>query len=87
MGYFHHYNAKQGSLHAVGLWQATVGVVSGQQTILQVDHGLSDLLVPGQEIVVVDGDLQVLVLGQVACHLKHPEWEQSECLPHNALWI
>lgn len=61
------------SLHAVGLWQATVGIVSGQEAVLQVNHGLADLLVTGQEIVVIDGDFQVFVLGQETRHLKHPE--------------
>lgn len=58
--------------HAVGLRQAAVGVVSGQETVLQVDHRLPDLLVAAQEVEVVHGDLQVLLLGHEACHLKHP---------------
>lgn len=58
--------------HAVSLRQATVGVVSGQEAVLQVDHGLADLLVTGQQVIVVDGDFQVFVLGQEAGHLVQP---------------
>lgn len=60
-------------VHAVGLWQATIGVVSRQEAVLQVDHSLADLLVTSQEIIVIDGDLQVFVLGQETRHLEHPE--------------
>lgn len=57
---------------AVGLWQATVGVVSGQEAVLQVDHGLADLLVTGQQVIVVDRDFQVFILGQETGHLIQP---------------
>lgn len=78
---FHHLNAAlstktahiQMSLHAVGLWQAAVGVISGQEAVLQVDHCLANLLVAAQEIVVIDRDFQVFVLGQETRHLKHPK--------------
>lgn len=61
------------SLHAVSLRQATIGVVSRQEAVLQVNHSLADLLVTSQEIIVIDGDLQVFVLGQETRHLEHPE--------------
>lgn len=60
------------SLHAVCLRQATIGVVSRQEAVLQVNHSLADLLITGQEIIVIDGDLQVFVLGQETRHLEHP---------------
>lgn len=65
------------SLRAICLRQATVGVISGQEAVLQVNHCLTNLLVAGQEIVVVDRDFQVLVLGQVTRHLKHPKQNQK----------
>lgn len=60
-------------LHAVGLWKATVGVISGQEAVLQVNHCLADFVVTIQEIIVVDWDFQVFVLGQETRHLKHPK--------------
>lgn len=41
-------------LHAVSLWKATVGVISGQEAVLQVNHCLADFVVTIQEIIVVD---------------------------------
>lgn len=67
------------SSHAVGLRQAAVGVVSGQEAVLQVDHSLAHLLVARQKIVVVHGDLQVLVLRQETRHLKHPT-HKTKCM-------
>lgn len=61
------------SLHAVGLWQAAVGVIARQEAVLQVNHCLADLLITAQEIVVINRDFQVLVLGQETRHLKHPK--------------
>ena len=74
------------SSHAVGLWQATVGVISGQEAVLQVNHGFADLLVAGQEVMVIDRDFQVLVLRQEACHLEHPKKKTQKCLRRFALY-
>ena len=63
-------------LHAVGLGEAAVGVVARQEAVLQVDYGLSYFLVPGQHVVVVHTDLQVLVLRQETRHLEHP-WKKK----------
>lgn len=67
------------SLHAVGLRQATVGVIPGQKAVLQVNHRLTNLLIACQEIIVIHRDFQVLVLRQETRHLKHPKTKQKGC--------
>lgn len=59
--------------------KTTIGVVSGQEAVLQVDHRLANFLVASQQIVVVDGDLQVLVLWEETRHLEHPNDTEEEC--------
>lgn len=68
----------QAHLHAVRLGQATAAPESGEEPVLQVDDGLPDLLILGQEVVVVECDLQVFLHGQAAGQLKHPAegWER-----------
>lgn len=64
--------------HTVGLWQATHGSMFGQEAILQVDHRLSDLLIFGQHIVVVQHHSQVLLYWQGTSKLKHPGKEKAK---------
>lgn len=75
------------SLHAVGLWQATVGVISGHEAVLQVNHCVADFVVTIQEIIVIDGDFQVFVLGQETRHLKHPEQNKERFRSEEVHWI
>lgn len=59
-------------LHTVGLWEPTASPKLGQQPVLQVNDGLPDLLVLGEEVVVIDSDLQILLQRQSAGQLEHP---------------
>lgn len=59
--------------HTVGLRQAAHGSIFGQEAILQVDHRLSDLLVFGQHVVVVQHHPQVLLQREGTGELEHPE--------------
>lgn len=63
--------------HAVGLRQATQGSVFGQEAVLQVDGRLADLLVSGQDVVVVHHHPEVLVQREGACELKHPDRKEE----------
>lgn len=62
-------------LHAVGLWEATIGPEARQESVLQVDDGLTYFLICGQEVVVVHRNLQVFVLWYEAGELEHPGQE------------
>lgn len=53
-------------LHTVGLWEPTASPKLGQQPVLQVDDRLPDLFVLGQEIIVIESDLQILLQRQSA---------------------
>ena len=66
------------SLHAIGLWKATVGAEAWEESVLKVDDGLAHFLVPTQQVVVIDGDLQVLVMGEEAGHLKGPGYTETK---------
>lgn len=57
---------------AVGLRQATHGSIFGQEAILQVDHRLSDFLVFGQHVVVVQHHPKVLLQREGTGELEHP---------------
>lgn len=59
-------------LHTVGLWEPTTSPKLGQQPVLQVDDRLPDLFVLGEEVIVIESDLQVLLQGQSAGQLEHP---------------
>lgn len=65
------------SLRAVSLWEAAVRIISRQQAVLQVNHRLANFLITSQEVIVIDRDLQVLVLGQETGHLKHPKQKHN----------
>lgn len=58
--------------HAVGLRQATHGSIFGQEAVLQVDHRLSDLLVFGEHVVVVQHHAEVLLQRERTGELEHP---------------
>lgn len=75
-------------LHAVRLRYATSSPVFGDKTVLQVNDCLSDLLVFGHHIIVIEGDLQVLLQREGAGQFKHPtkhkrKWEP--CFLHKAI--
>lgn len=77
--------------HTVGLRQATQASIFGQEAVLQVDQRLSDLLVFGQHVVVVQHHPQVLVQREGAGELEHPgeettEEEQAELGALEASW-
>ena len=59
-------------LHAVGLGESAASPKLGQQPVLQVDNRLPDLFVFGEEVVVIEGNLQVLLQRQSAGQLEHP---------------
>lgn len=64
-------------LHTVGLWESAASPELGQQPILQVDDCLPDLLIFGEEVIVVECDLQVLLQRQSAGQLEHPAGAQG----------
>lgn len=64
--------------HAVGLWQAAHGSIFGQETVLKVDHGLSDLLVFGQHVVIIQHHPKVLLQREGTGELEHPERNTTE---------
>lgn len=59
-------------LHTVGLWESTASAKLGQQSVLQVDDRLPNLFVLGEEVIVIECDLQILLQRQSAGQLKHP---------------
>lgn len=59
-------------LHTVCLWEATVGPEARQESVLQVDDGLTYFFICAQEVIVIHGNLQVFVLWYEAGELKHP---------------
>lgn len=59
-------------LHTVGLGESTASPKFGQQPIFQVDDCLPDLFIFGEEVIVVERDLQVLLQRQSASQLEHP---------------
>lgn len=59
------------NLHAVGLRQSAHGSVFGQESVLQVNHRLTNLLVLGQHVVVIKHHPQVLLQREGASELKH----------------
>ena len=66
------------SLHAIGLWKATVRAEAREESVLQIDDGLAHFLVPTQQVEVIDGDLQILVMGEEAGHLKRPGFTETK---------
>lgn len=62
-------------LHTVSLWEATVGPEARQESVLQVDDGLTYFVICAQEVIVIHRDLQVLVLWYKAGELEHPGQE------------
>lgn len=70
--------------HTVGLREATHGSIFGQEAILQVDHRLSDLLVFGQHVVVIQHHPKVLLQREGTGELEHPG-EKTTDGQHSAL--
>lgn len=65
-------------LHAIRLRQSTVRTKTWEETILQVDHRLSDFLISSQQVVIIDRNLQVFVLWEETWELKHPAMDRKE---------
>lgn len=64
--------------HAVRLRKATHGSIFGQEAILQIDRRLSDLLVFGQHVVVIQHHPKVLLQGEGTGELEHPERKRGD---------
>lgn len=65
-------------LHAVRLRQTTVRTETWEETVLQVDHRLSDFFISGQQVVIIDRNLQVFVLWEETWEFKHPVMVRRE---------
>lgn len=59
-------------LHTVRLWESAASPKLGQQPILQVNDCLPNLFIFGEEVIVIECDLQVLLQRQSAGQLEHP---------------
>lgn len=42
-----------------------------KEAVFQVNHCLPNFLITGEQIIVIDGNFQVFVLWEEACHFKH----------------
>ena len=67
-------------LHAVGLGESTAGPELRQQPVLQVNDRLPNLFILGEEVIVIEGDLQVLLQRQSAGQLEHPARKEGVVL-------
>ena len=61
-----------GNLRVVGCWQTASSAVFGQESVLQIDVGLSYDVIAAKEIVIPHGDVQVFVHRQECLDLEHP---------------
>lgn len=59
--------------HTVRLGQTTHGSIFGEEAVFQVNHGLSDLLVSGQHVMIIEHHLQVFLQREGAGEFKHPD--------------
>ena len=65
--------AKQKHLRAVGLWETTDGSKLGQKPILKINNCLTNLVIFTNQVIIHDGDTQILMNWNVGRQFEHPK--------------